>query len=69
MSRLYGSAPHLYRAAPHLYRAPQVWETAEGECVVMMQSTLEKMHEKVDLTLLNRCAPHALARALAQPRI
>lgn len=27
----------------------------QGECVVLMQSTLEKMFEKVDLTLLNRC--------------
>lgn len=32
-----------------------VWETADGECVVMMQSEFEKMFEKVDLTLLNRC--------------
>ena len=32
-----------------------VWETASGECVVMMQSEFEKMFEKVDLTLLNRC--------------
>ena len=32
----------------------QVWDTAEGECVVMMQTELEKMFEKIDLTLLNR---------------
>ena len=31
-----------------------VWETADGECVVMMQSVFEKLYEKVDLTLLNR---------------
>lgn len=31
-----------------------IWETEEGECVVMMQSTFEKMFEKLDLTLLNR---------------
>lgn len=31
-----------------------VWETANGECVVMLQSEFEKMFEKVDLTLLNR---------------
>jgi hypothetical protein len=32
-----------------------VWETADGECVVLLQSEFEKMFEKVDLTLLNRC--------------
>ena len=31
-----------------------IWETSEGECVVLMQSEFEKMFEKVDLTLLNR---------------
>ena len=31
-----------------------MWDTTGGECVVMMQSTLEKLWEKVDLTLLNR---------------
>lgn len=31
-----------------------VWDTGNGECVVMLQSELEKMFEKVDLTLLNR---------------
>ena len=31
-----------------------VWDTAEGECNVMMESRFEKMYEKIDLTLLNR---------------
>ena len=31
-----------------------VWETAEGECNVMMESTFDKMYEKIDLTLFNR---------------
>lgn len=31
-----------------------VWETAEGECNVMMESKYEKLYEKIDLTLLNR---------------
>jgi len=31
-----------------------VWDTAEGECNVMMESFFEKMYEKIDLTLLNR---------------
>lgn len=31
-----------------------VWETAEGECNVMMESSFDKMYEKIDLTLFNR---------------
>lgn len=31
-----------------------VWDTSEGECNVMMESSYEKMYEKIDLTLLNR---------------
>jgi len=32
----------------------EVWETEEGQCVVMMQTQFEKAFEKMDLTLLNR---------------
>jgi RNA recognition motif of the spliceosomal PrP8 len=31
-----------------------VWDTAEGECNVMLESKFEKLYEKIDLTLLNR---------------
>ena len=31
-----------------------VWETGEGECNVLLESHLEKLYEKIDLTLLNR---------------
>lgn len=31
-----------------------MWDTAEGECNVMMETKFEKMYEKIDLTLLNR---------------
>ena len=31
-----------------------VWETGDGECNVMMECKLEKLYEKIDLTLLNR---------------
>lgn len=31
-----------------------VWNTDHGECVVLMESTLEHVYEKIDLTLLNR---------------
>ena len=31
-----------------------VWETNEGECNVLLEAKLEKLYEKMDLTLLNR---------------
>ncbi|GAM23554.1 hypothetical protein SAMD00019534_067290 [Acytostelium subglobosum LB1] len=31
-----------------------IWETADGQCVVMMETQLSKVYEKIDLTLLNR---------------
>ena len=31
-----------------------VWDSSEGECNVMMESSFDKMYEKIDLTLLNR---------------
>ena len=31
-----------------------VWDTAEGECNVMMEAKFDKLYEKIDLTLLNR---------------
>lgn len=32
----------------------EVWDTNEGECDVMLEARLEKVYEKMDLTLLNR---------------
>lgn len=31
-----------------------MWDTAEGECNVLLESRFEKLYEKIDLTLLNR---------------
>lgn len=31
-----------------------MWDTSTGQCVVMMQTRLEKVYDKIDLTLLNR---------------
>ena len=31
-----------------------VWTTETGECVVLLQSVLENVYDKIDLTLLNR---------------
>uniref|UniRef100_A0A1I8G2Y6 JAB_MPN domain-containing protein n=1 Tax=Macrostomum lignano TaxID=282301 RepID=A0A1I8G2Y6_9PLAT len=44
----------VYKWCQGLNNLSQVWDCDEGECGVMMQTTLEKMHEKIDLTVLNR---------------
>jgi len=31
-----------------------IWDTSQGECVVMLETQLENIYEKIDLTLLNR---------------
>ena len=46
----------VYKWCHGINNLANVWETANGECVVMMQSQFEKMFEKIDLTLLNRWA-------------
>lgn len=32
----------------------EVWDTSEGECNVMLETSFDKLYEKIDLTLLNR---------------
>lgn len=44
----------VYKWCNGINNLTDIWETSEGECVVMMQSVMEKMYEKVDITLLNR---------------
>lgn len=44
----------VFSLPPGINNLQDVWETAEGECNVMMESKFEKMYEKIDLTLLNR---------------
>jgi len=44
----------VYKWCQGINNLHQVWDTSEGECVVMMESKFEKVYEKVDLTLLNR---------------
>ena len=44
----------IYTPIPGINNLQDVWETAEGECNVMMETRFEKMYEKIDLTLLNR---------------
>ncbi|MEW5319339.1 MAG: hypothetical protein WDW38_010498 [Sanguina aurantia] len=44
----------VYKWCQGINNLHNVWETSNGECVVMMQAEFEKMYEKVDLTLMNR---------------
>ena len=43
-----------YKWAQGINNLSQVWETADGECNVMIETQLSKVYEKIDLTLLNR---------------
>ena len=44
----------VYKWCQGINNLEDIWDTSDGECVVMMETNLEKVHEKVDLTLLNR---------------
>ena len=44
----------VYKWCLGINNLDNVWDTSEGECVVMLESQLEKIYEKIDLTLLNR---------------
>ncbi|GLC46153.1 Pre-mRNA-processing-splicing factor 8A [Pleodorina starrii] len=44
----------VYKWCHGINNVSNVWDTANGECVVMMQSEFEKMYDKIDLTLMNR---------------
>lgn len=44
----------VYKWCQGINNLSDVWETSQGECVVVLQSQYEKLYEKIDLTLLNR---------------
>ena len=44
----------VYKWAQGINNLTNIWDTSEGECTVMMETTLNKMYEKIDLTLLSR---------------
>ena len=44
----------VYKWCQGINNLTDVWQTSEGECVVMLESQYEKLYEKIDLTLLNR---------------
>lgn len=44
----------VYKWAQGINNLDKVWESADGECNVMIETELSKVYEKIDLTLLNR---------------
>jgi pre-mRNA-processing factor 8 len=44
----------VYKWCQGINNLHDVWETADGECNVLMETQLSKVYEKIDLTLLNR---------------
>lgn len=44
----------VYKWSQGINNLSDVWDTDAGECVVMLETKLEKVYEKVDLTMLNR---------------
>lgn len=44
----------MYKWCQGINNLTDVWDTDNGECVVMLQTRFEKMYEKMDLTMLNR---------------
>ncbi|KAI5863053.1 PROCN-domain-containing protein [Durotheca rogersii] len=44
----------VYKWAQGINNLEKVWQTADGECNVMIETELSKVYEKIDLTLLNR---------------
>ncbi|KAF5466768.1 hypothetical protein F2P56_016668 [Juglans regia] len=44
----------VYKWCQGLNNLQGVWDTSEGQCVVMLQTKFEKFFEKIDLTMLNR---------------
>ncbi|VBB87155.1 Putative pre-mRNA-processing-splicing factor 8 [Podospora comata] len=43
----------VYKWAQGINNLDQVWETTNGECNVMIETSLSKVYEKIELTLLN----------------
>ncbi|GAU12484.1 hypothetical protein TSUD_230170 [Trifolium subterraneum] len=44
----------VYKWCQGINNLQGIWDTGDGQCVVMLQTKLEKFFEKIDLTILNR---------------
>ena len=54
LSMFQASTTHVVVRISGINNLTEVWDTGEGECIVMMETHYEKLYEKIDLTLLNR---------------
>lgn len=61
-----GEVPPLlaYKWCQGINNVKNVWEYEDGSCGVMIETSLSKLHEKIDLTFLNR-----LLRLIVDPNI
>ncbi|KAJ0640030.1 putative ribonuclease H-like superfamily, PROCN domain, RNA recognition motif, spliceosomal PrP8 [Helianthus annuus] len=44
----------VYKYCQGINNLHSIWDTGDGQCAVMLQTTFEKFFEKIDLTMLNR---------------
>ena len=44
----------VYKWCQGINNLHDIWSTGDGECVVMLETKMEMVYEKIDLTLLNR---------------
>nr|XP_024363679.1 pre-mRNA-processing-splicing factor 8A isoform X1 [Physcomitrium patens] len=44
----------VYKWCQGINNLQDIWDTSEGQCVVMLQTKFEKFFDKIDLTMLNR---------------
>ncbi|WRT66224.1 pre-mRNA-processing-splicing factor 8 [Kwoniella shivajii] len=44
----------VYKWCQGINNLTDIWDTTDGECVVMMETVFSRVYEKVDFTLLNR---------------
>ncbi|ESQ55973.1 hypothetical protein EUTSA_v10024184mg [Eutrema salsugineum] len=54
----------VYKWCQGINNLQGIWDTGDGQCVVMLQTKLEKLFEKIDVTILNR-----LLRLIVDPNI
>ncbi|KAJ1984313.1 hypothetical protein H4R34_000737 [Dimargaris verticillata] len=55
----------VYKWCQGINNLEEVWDTSEGQCDVLMESSFSKVYEKIDLTLLNRLLRLVLDHNLA----
>lgn len=50
----------VYKWCQGINNLQGIWDTSDGQCVVMLQTKFEKFFDKIDLTMLNRYACYKL---------